>query len=85
MTCETVSFPVFFETHNISPPHIMKKIREKKKKEKTEATAVSRADDVGRLPNEEVRKFHQGDYQLRKISRSYRLNILRGTLELKAA
>lgn len=57
MTCETVSFPVFFETHNISPPHIMKKIRGKKKKEKTEATAVSRADDAGRLLNEEVTIF----------------------------
>lgn len=64
MTCETVSFPVFFETHNISPPHIMKKIREKKKKEKTEATAVSRADDAGRLLNEEVTIF----WQLRRVS-----------------
>lgn len=42
----------------------MKKIREKKKKEKTEATAVSRADDAGRLLNEEVTIF----WQLRRVS-----------------
>ena len=57
MTGKIVSLPVFFETHDISPPHIMKK-------NQTEATAVSIADDVGwKWPFlDNFGKFHRGDY-----------------------